>query len=218
MKPLIQIILNLKNSEIKKIIDSRTKEFSELGKKPINEIFKELCFCLLTANFSAQGGIKIQKEINNGFLTLSETGLAKKLSELGHRFPNARAKYIFLARQKINDLMEILKNEKDELKVREWLVKKIKVFGMKEASHFLRNIGYKNLAIIDFHIIDLLARNNLIDHKEDSSGKKPKSKSLTPKKYLEIENLLKKIAEKTNLNLGKLDLYLWHQETGKILK
>ena len=218
MQPLINSIENLKNSEIKNVIDSRMKEFSELGKKPINEIFKELCFCLLTANFSAQGGIKIQNAIGDGFLVLSEINLAKKLSELGHRFPNARAGYIILARQKINNLKEILENIEDELKKREEIVKNIKGLGMKEASHFLRNIGYKNLAIIDFHIIDLLARNNLIDHGGDSSGKKPKNKSLAPKKYIEIENLLKQIAEKTNLTLGELDLYLWYEETGKILK
>ena len=210
MKPLINSIENLKKSEIKNIIDSRIKEFSELGKKSINEIFKEMCFCLLTANFSAQGGIKIQKEISNGFLTLPEIDLAKKLSELGHRFPNARAKYIFLARQKINDLKKILSGDESDLKKREEIVKNIKGLGMKEASHFLRNIGYKNLAIIDFHIIDLLVKNNLIV--------KSKSKSLNVKKYLEIENLLKQIAEKTNLTLGELDLYLWYQETGKILK
>ena len=210
MKPLIQIILNLKNSEIKKIINSRAKEFSELGKSSINEIFKELCFCLLTANFSAQGGIKIQKEIGDGFLVLSEIDLAKKLSELGHRFPNARAGYIFLARQKINNLKKILESDESELKKREEIVKNIKGLGMKEASHFLRNIGYKNLAIIDFHIVDLLVKHNLIE--------KPKNKSLTPKKYLEIENLLKLIAEKTNLTLGELDLYLWYGETGKVLK
>ena len=210
MKPLINSIENLKKSEIKEIIDSRIKEFSELGKSSINEIFKELCFCLLTANFSAQGGIKIQKEINNGFLTLSEIDLAKKLSELGHRFPNARAKYIFLAREKINGLKKILESDESNLKKREEIVKNIKGLGMKEASHFLRNIGYKNLAIIDFHIVDLLVKHNLIE--------KPNSKFLTPKKYLEIENLLKQIAQKTNLNLGELDLYLWYQETGKVLK
>ena len=210
MKPLINSIENLKKSEIKNIIDSRIKEFSELGKKSINEIFKEMCFCLLTANFSAQGGIKIQKEISNGFLTLPEIDLAKKLSELGHRFPNARARYIILARQKINDLKKILGGDESDLKKREEIVKNIKGLGMKEASHFLRNIGYKNLAIIDFHIIDLLVKNNLIV--------KSKSKSLNVKKYLEIENLLKQIAEKTNLTLGELDLYLWYQETGKILK
>ena len=210
MKPLINSIENLKKSEIKKTIDSRIKEFSELGKKSINEIFKEMCFCLLTANFSAQGGIKIQKEISNGFLTLPEIDLAKKLSELGHRFPNARAKYILLAREKINNLKKILSGDESDLKKREEIVKNIKGLGMKEASHFLRNIGYKNLAIIDFHIIDLLVKNNLIV--------KSKSKSLNVKKYLEIENLLKQIAEKTNLTLGELDLYLWYQETGKILK
>src|SRR3989344_1491673 len=155
MKPLINSIENLKKSEIKNIIDSRIKEFSELGKKSINEIFKEMCFCLLTANFSAQGGIKIQKEISNGFLTLPEIDLAKKLSELGHRFPNARARYIILAREKINNLKKILSGDESDLKKREEIVKNIKGLGMKEASHFLRNIGYKNLAIIDFHIIDL---------------------------------------------------------------
>ena len=118
MNPLISLVKQLKSSPIKNIIDSRIKEFSELGKKSINEIFKELCFCLLTANFSAQGGIKIQKEISNGFLTLPEIDLAKKLSELGHRFPNARARYIILARQKINDLKKILGGDESDLKKR----------------------------------------------------------------------------------------------------
>ncbi len=210
METLIKIIENLKNSPIKQIIDSRMKEFSELGKKSSNEIFKELCFCLLTANFSAHGGIKIQDAVGDGFLILPEDELAKKLSELGHRFPNTRAKYIFEARKYKEDIKEILNNLKNELEAREWIVKNIKGLGMKESSHFLRNIGYKNLAIIDFHIIDLLARNNLIE--------KPKSKSLQPKKYIEIENLLGEIAKKTNLSLGELDLYLWYEETGKVLK
>lgn len=38
------------------------------------------------------------------------------------------------------------------------------------------------------------------------------------KKYLEIEDLLRKITKKLNLNLAELDLYLWYLETGKILK
>ncbi len=205
---LIQIIENLKKSEIKKIVDSRMGEFEELGKKSSNEIFKELCFCFMTANFSASGGIKIQNEVGDGFLYLSEEELSKKLSGLGHRFPNARAKYVILSRQHKDNIKETLQNLKNELKMREWIVANIKGIGMKEASHFLRNIGYKNLAIIDFHIVDLLVKSNLIE----------RPKTLTPKKYIEIENLLKEIADKTNLSLGELDLYLWYEETGKILK
>ena len=184
------------------------KEFENLGKKESNELFKELCFCFMTANFSAHGGIKIQNEIQDGFLTFSEKKLAKRLSELGHRFPNARASYILGARSHKDNIKETLESIEDDLKKREWIVENIKGIGMKEASHFLRNIGYKNLAIIDFHIIDLLVRHNLIE----------KPKTITLKKYLEVEKILKKVSEKTNTNLGELDLYLWYKETGKILK
>ena len=207
---LVKVIENLKKSGIKQVIDLRMKEFEELGKKSSNELFNDLCFCCMTANFSAQGGIKIQNAIANGFATLPEEELAQKLSELGHRFPNARAKYVVESRIYKDTLKKILEEINDELLTREWIVNNIKGLGMKEASHFLRNIGYKKLAIIDFHIIDLLVKHNLIE--------RPKSKSLAQKKYLEIENVLTRLSKLTNLNLGELDLYLWYEETGKILK
>ncbi|MDP3986844.1 MAG: N-glycosylase/DNA lyase [Nanoarchaeota archaeon] len=210
METLIALIEELKNSEIKNIIDAKMSRFSELGKKSSNEIFKELCFCLLTANFSASGGIKIQKEIDNGFLVMSEAELAKRLSELGHRFPNARAKFISEAQKHKGTLKKTLESLPEDNLRREWLVKNIKGLGMKESSHFLRNIGYRNVAIIDFHIVDLLVRQNLVE--------KPKSRSLTPKKYLEIESVLQKLCNSVGLCQGELDLYLWYEETGKILK
>ena len=210
MNKLVKIVEDLKKSSMKKVVDKKMEEFEELGKKSSKDLFKELCFCLLTANFSAQGGIKIQNEIQDGFGNLTEEELAKKLSELGHRFPNARAKFIFEARKYKDNIKEILIAFETENEMRDWLVKNIKGLGFKESSHFLRNIGYKNIAIIDFHIVDLLVKNDLIEHL--------KNKSLTPNKYLEVEQILKKISEKTNTNLGELDLYLWYEETGKILK
>ena len=204
MKKVIELVESLKLDPISKVINSRVSEFEELGKKPKEEIFKELCFCLLTANFSASGGIKIQSEIGRGFEDLPKEELAKKLKELGHRFPNVRAEYICLAREsfpKINF---------DSENLREEVVENIKGLGMKEASHFLRNIGFKDYAIIDFHIVHFLVKQNLLET--------PKTKQITPKRYLEIESLLREIAEKTNLSLGELDLYLWYLETGKVLK
>jgi N-glycosylase/DNA lyase len=88
------------------------------------------------------------------------------------------------------------------------LVQNIKGLGLKEASHFLRNIGFDDYAIIDSHILDLLERHHLIT----------RPKTLTKKKYIEIEALLQQIATQTNLTLAELDLYLWYLETGKILK
>ena len=203
---LIEKIKNLKKTRIKKEVDARIKEFEKVEEQGIERIFSELCFCILTANYSALGGIKIQKEIGNKFLTLSEKELSEELKKLGHRFPNKRTEFIIEARKKLKLLEEALKLP--ELKLRDWLVKNIKGLGYKEASHFMRNVGYKNVAIIDFHIIDLLVREGIIE----------KPKTLTKKKYLEVESELKKIADKVNLNLAELDLYLWYMETGKILK
>lgn len=205
---LLESIENLKNSEVKNLVNTRIREFKENGAKSNGEIFVELCFCILTANFNAEKAIKIQKEIGIDFLTLPESQLAEKLKRLGHRYPNTRAKYIVKARKYKDSLKEVISSFNAEDELREWLVKNIKGIGYKEASHFLRNVGYTNFAIIDFHIIDLLVRYKLL--------KKPKT--LTKKEYLEIENLLREIAEKSNLNLAELDLYLWYMETGKILK
>jgi N-glycosylase/DNA lyase len=164
----------------------------------------------LTANFNAQKSIIIQKEIGDGFLNSPEEILCKKLQAFGHRYPNARANYIVEARLYADSIKEILSKYKEETEARVWVVDHIKGLSYKESSHFLRNIGYKNLAIIDFHIVDLLVDNELIE--------RPNSKCLTKKKYLEIESVLKKIADKSKLNLAELDLYLWYMETGKILK
>lgn len=208
LSKLISSIEALKQSNIKKIIDSRIKEFKENGTKPISEIFKELCFCILTANFSAERAIKIQSEININFLSMPEHDLAEKLRALGHRYPESRARFIVEARKYIPSLEALLRSSRDAKTLREWLVNNIKGLGYKEASHFLRNIGFLNVAIIDRHILNILSEYNLI--------KRPKR--ISKSKYLEIERVLSDIASIVNLSLGELDLYLWFMKTGKILK
>jgi N-glycosylase/DNA lyase len=208
MKKLIAQIEALKRSNVCAVVEKRMQEFAK-RRKNSEDIFSELCFCILTANYSAEGGIRIQKELHREFCDSSEDELALKLRSLGHRFPNMRAKFIYEARSHRGSLEGKLHTCNSQ-NMREWLVDNVKGLGFKEASHFLRNIGVMDLAIIDFHIIDLLLRYKMIE--------KPKSKSLTKKRYLEIESVLQKLAQKTNLNLAELDLYLWYMETGKILK
>ncbi len=194
--------------ELKPLVSSRMAEFRRAGHSGPNTVFSELCFCILTANYSAEGGIRIQREIGDGFLVLPKEELAKRLSELGHRFPNTRAEYIVEARKFHDKLPEILAQFPDGKSARDWLVKNVKGLGMKEASHFLRNIGYNDVAIIDFHIIDLLVKEGLIE----------RPKTLTRRRYIEIENLLSEMAKRLGIGLGELDLYLWYLETGKVLK
>ena len=205
---LLRSIEDLKQSEVANLIASRIREFKEMGSKPSREIFKELCFCLLCANFVAERSIQIQDAVGDGFLTLSESQLRERLRNLGHRFPNVRAKYVVEARRYKDSLKDIIFSFEDEGELREWLIGKVKGIGPKEASHFLRNIGYTNSAILDFHIVNILARHGLIE----------KPKTLTKRRYLEIEKRLRKLAEEVDLNMAELDLYLWYMETGKVLK
>lgn len=208
---LLKQIQKLKDSDIKQRIDKRISEFKSLGKKSNAFLFSELCFCILTANFNAEKSIKIQNEISpKGFLVLPERKLAKKLKNLGHRYPNTRARYIVEARKFAKNLGQLIKSQKTDSEARDFFAKNVKGLGYKESSHFLRNIGFENLAIIDFHIVDLLVRFHLI--------KKPESKALNKKRYLEIESILQRIAKTCGLNLAELDLYLWFMETGKLLK
>jgi len=205
---LIRSLEKLKRSHVRTLVKKRISEFKDLGRGESREIFKELCFCILCANFSAERSIKIQKEIDDGFLTLPESKLAEKLREAGHRFPRTRAAYITSARKYGESLKSIIESFKDPKELRDWLAKNISGVGLKEASHFLRNIGYTELAILDFHILDLLARHRIIE----------KPKTLTGKRYLQIEGKLREIAKRVGLNMAELDLYLWYMETGKILK
>jgi len=205
---LLDLIRKEYTGKTKEKIDNKLKEFKEIRKNGPKAIFNELCFCLLTANFQAERSIVIQEQIGDGFVEWSQEQIARKLRALGHRFPNKRAKYIVLARKKYDAIIEVVRKENSEHEKREWLVKNIKGIGMKEASHFLRNIGYENVSIIDFHIIDLLVRYKIIE----------KPKTLTKRKYLKIEEILKEIGKKVELSLAALDLVLWKIETGKILK
>jgi N-glycosylase/DNA lyase len=208
MKDLIDSIKALQNSKIKNLVDLRIKEFLNMKQKNENDIFKELCFCIMTANCGAKKCIEVHEKIGDQFLRYNKLELSNKFKELGYRFPNIRASYIVEDREKKNELWQKINDNLEFNELRAWIVKNIKGIGYKEGSHFLRNIGFKNYAIIDFHIIDLLVKHKLI----------VKPKSLGKRNYLEIENRLKEIGNKLNLSLAELDLYLWFMETGKILK
>ncbi|MGQ9856297.1 MAG: N-glycosylase/DNA lyase [Fervidobacterium sp.] len=184
--------------EAKPLVEKRWAEFENLrnyGSE--DDLFSELSFCVLTANWSAQGGIKAQKLIGRGFSTLSQEELADKLREVGHRYPDARAQYIVTNRWIIGKLREIISIQDP----REYLVKNIKGLGWKETSHFLRNVAFTNYAILDKHVLRVMNKYGLIEEIP---------KGWTKKKYLDYEERLRKVADAFGEHLGKFDLYLWY--------
>jgi len=197
---LTELVNNLKKSPVKKIIDAKMLEFESVP-RGFNSLFKELAFCILTAGTSAELGIKTMDFLGDTITLGTEKEIREKLKKV-YRFHTIRAGYLFNARNSFKKL----KISSPSIRIE--LVKNIKGIGMKEASHFLRNIGFKDYSIIDFHIVDVLVNHGLIE----------KPKAVTMKKYLEIEDVLCSLAKLTKTSLGELDLYLWYHETGKILK
>jgi len=197
---------------MKKLLESYKKSKSQIKARLKDfennkDYFYELCFCLLTPQSSAKRADVCIQELKQLDFKNKDINPVKIL-EKKIRFHNNKSNYLNEAKNNYKEIEKALNNIKDSKELREFLVKNIKGYGYKEASHFLRNIGFKDYAIIDFHIVDILANYGLIE----------KPKTLTPKKYLEIENVLRKLAQKTNTSLGELDLYLWYNETGKVLK
>ena len=206
---LVNEINKLKKGLVGEEVSKRMREFEELHEEGSEEWFSELCFCILTAYSSAELGLKIQNELScEDFLTLPLESLCYKLKEEGHRFFERRADFIVCARDFYN-IKETVTSFPDERSAREWLVKRIKGLGYKEASHFLRNVGYKNVAILDRHVIRVMFEYGLISEIP---------KTLTRRKYFEMEQKLENLGEMVGLTLGELDLYLWFMKTGKILK
>ena len=206
---LISAVKSLMKGEVSRLVEKRVEEFEKFKNLSVEEIFKELAFCLMTANFSAEKAIRIQEKIGDGFIRLEKEKLEEKLRLYGHRYPHARAEYIVEARRVMPKLREILYSGSEEKRIRRWLIKNVKGLGYKEASHFMRNVGLFDVAIIDRHILKIMLKHGLINSIP---------KSLTAKIYLEIEEKLENISKILGLPLGILDLYLWYLETGKILK
>ena len=197
-------------------IRARIKEFEAIWETGTDErLWEEMVFCFFTGGCSAKMGLRSIEAVRPLLLNGNGAELADALRGK-HRYPNARAGYIVASREFLQNhcgmrLRDKLQSFNNHLERRDWLVKEkgIKGLGYKEASHFLRNIGFKGYAILDKHVLRSLAELEIID------DAKPPNTRL---KYLTVENKLKKLAELTEIDFDELDLVLWSLKTGEILK
>ena len=192
------------------------------------DIWRELCFCILSANVSydlvkscisvleSEGFLKIPQLINDPnakenlykilnsskFKPLKKDGTLRK-----YRYPRVRSEQIikaaFFIYSENQDMKQILNKFKSDIDARNYLAANISGLGMKESSHFLRNIHYSDsLAILDIHILEYMRLQSLIELK--------KNKSLTKNMYLKIEGVLRNYTKQYKFNLAMFDLAVWH--------
>ena len=192
------------NGELK-LLPSETKDD--------HRIFEELAFCIFTANTSAEMGLKAVDAVRNVLITGASVEMTRRLEGI-YRFNNLRPEFIVHTRNQLKNTLNFeLKNKissfKNKNELREFFVNNVKGFGYKEASHFLRNIGFEGYAILDKHIINSLHEFGILETNE-----KPKN----AKDYLQIEQKFIDFSKNIGIDMDELDLLLWSRKNGRILK
>jgi len=197
-------------------IRDRLAEFARVGRTGSPEtLFEELTFCIFTAGASARMGLRSVESVRP--ILMSGTALDLQNALVGrHRFPNNRGAYVYETREYLQEhcglqLQEALRSLTLADERRDFLAanRSVRGIGYKEASHFLRNIGYRGYAILDKHVMTRLAEFEVIESPNPPSTKKG---------YLATEERLKDFAGSIGIDFDELDLLLWYTKTGEILK
>ena len=183
--------------------------------KDDHRLFEELSFCIFTANASAEMGLKSVDTIRSILIEGSAEEMSKRLEGV-HRFNNLRPQFIVHTRNYLKntlnfELKKKLLSFKNKHELRDFIAlnKDIKGLAYKEASHFLRNIGFNGYAILDKHIINSLHEFGILE-----TNDKPKN----AKDYLEIEQKFIDFSKDAGIGIDELDLLLWSRKNGRILK
>jgi len=185
-------------------IKSRIEKFKSL---PENQYQKEFLFCLLTPQSNAKKCWEAVEQLSKlpSFNQSSVSSILKTKT----RFHNNKTKYILESKETWNIVKKKLENA-ETIELRNYLAENVKGYGLKEASHFLRNVGKSNnkIAILDRHILRNLKNLKII----------PIDKVKNKKNYLEIEQKFLNFSKEIEIPIDELDLLFWSKENGEIFK
>ena len=223
----IEYAKHLKSIYKNKILYNRMKrrlDYFERVYKRDNDyrLFAEMAFCICTPQTKARSGANAILDLHNRGLLINGDDIAIAEVLVKHvRFHNMKAKNIVLAREtyfknnkfllkeRINDALE----NNTMVDLRNKLAKEIKGYGLKEASHFLRNIGFgQSIAILDRHIMRVMDKLNILP-----DGMTIKT-SLTTKNYNRCEEKLLEYSKKEKIPMEFLDFVFWYDATNDIFK
>lgn len=193
-----------------------------------NKLLSELVLCILSSQEKYEVALSAMKELQNQnalrvpknknefreiksqIKSTLQNPIEYKSNEKTYsrrlRFFVKKAQYIIGTIENIylNDLTirEILRQEECIQETRKNIISYSYGLGPKQASMFLRNIGYHSeFAVLDKHVIDYMKLMGLTSVSETSFS--------NISAYQKMEMKLKSYAESFNLNLLHLDLAIW---------
>jgi len=180
-------------------------------------LWEELVYCIFTAGASAKMGMRAVAAVR----PLLQDGTREQLTSAltqppAYRFHNVRAAHVVKTRNYLREsfsmqLRSQLERISNPFERRDWLAKNpgITGLGYKEASHFLRNVGFRGYGILDKHIVRSLNELGVVDSPNPPT---------TRKRYLETESSMRDFAGDVGIDFDELDLALWSMKTGEVLK
>lgn len=187
----------------------RLDSFSDVAEA---DFFYELCYCLCTPQSKALNASKVVDYLraNNYIHCPFPLENVLRSPENYVRFHRVKSLNIELAREQWEDISRLIGDGLlSATEKRKWLVQNVRGLGMKESSHFLRNIGIFGLAILDRHILKHLVSCGLYAERPPLQ---------TSKQYLAIEKHWFDYCERVGMALEEMDLLFWSKETGFVLK
>jgi N-glycosylase/DNA lyase len=193
--------------------DTIRERLAEFRAVPADEYLWELLYCLLTPQSRALHAEQVIAKLRRDDFLKARFDPTPYLRDPAHyiRFHNQKGLRLLDVAGRGEEIRRVLVSEKlSSAAKREWLVEHVKGLGWKEASHFLRNIGHLDLAIIDRHILKHMLRARAITELPKNIG--------TRRTYLDLEEKFRKLAERAGMELQELDLLFWSYEEGSVRK
>jgi N-glycosylase/DNA lyase len=185
--------------------------FSKLSNH--EEIWRSLLFCILSSQVRASAAEKAVTSIFRDVPFFKDSISSSEVYEqtkkilsrrdVAHRFPEDRSRQIahswFAFAQVKEELYAFLDTFNSEMAAREGVTRLFPGLGLKQASMFLRDIGYSDrLCIIDTHILWYCT---CMGH----GGRG----ALTPKRYFELEDFILRKSDDFRVCPNVFDTAVW---------
>ena len=180
----------------------------------VRDVYYEGCYCIFAVQNPAIRSVRAVKWMRGGNIFDAAAddpdGTTRRVAEGIRglvRFHNVKGRRVVLFRQQVEEVHGLLKGGDRVSGMRDHLAKMVNGFGMKEAGHFLRNMGFRGLAILDVHILRQLDARGVFGWS--------KGKSLSPSKYREAEVAMWGYARELGTDVDHLDVLWWSQGSGR---
>jgi len=181
----------------------------------VERTFYEGCYCLCAVQNPAvrtSRAVRLMQDwdiygrlgVSSNMDELIRDDIATKMRPLV-RFHNIKSSRIIAFRGQVDMIHARLSSGEKATSLRDWLISEVNGFGFKEAGHFLRNIGFRGLAIPDIHVLRRLNSLGLL-----SWG----GKSVGAKVYRAAEEAMLRYAIAIGTDIDSLDALWWSRGSG----